>query len=226
MDDTELSFANRCLPLKMANETGWVILNDRKIEATWNGGDEATDLTIRFFERNIFEDMSQKEMNAGSHFGHGIMTWRIPYLFRTPEGYNLYVRGPANRWKDGACPLDAIVETDWAVATFTMNWKITRVGVPIFFEKGEPICLLFPYPHDLIERFEPEIRDIHDDAETERRHREWAESRRAFNQKFSATQNYAEWQKHYYSGTSPGGTPFEFHQVGLKIRAPKDMRGK
>jgi Family of unknown function (DUF6065) len=48
-------------------------------------------------------------------------------------GYNLYVRGASNFPKDGAYALDGIFETDWAVATFTMNCKLTGVGVPVRF---------------------------------------------------------------------------------------------
>jgi hypothetical protein len=40
--------------------------------------------------------------SAISHFGSGILTWNVPYLFRTPPGYNLLVRGPANWPKDAA----------------------------------------------------------------------------------------------------------------------------
>ena len=39
-----------------------------------------------------------------SHFGNGILTWHLPMLFRTPPGYNLSVRGPANYPKDAVCP--------------------------------------------------------------------------------------------------------------------------
>ena len=36
------------------------------------------------------------------------------------------VTGPFNQPKDAIQPLTAIVETDWAPFTFTMNWKFTR----------------------------------------------------------------------------------------------------
>ncbi len=34
MDTTTDKFANRCLPLKIANQAGWFILNDRTLRAT------------------------------------------------------------------------------------------------------------------------------------------------------------------------------------------------
>ena len=54
------------------------------------------------------------QLLPASHFGDGILTWHLPILFRTPPGYNLLVRGPANYPKDAVSPLEGIVETDWA----------------------------------------------------------------------------------------------------------------
>ena len=62
-----------------------------------------------------------------SHFGYGLLTFQLPYLFRTPPGYNLLVRGPANCPKDGAW-LDGLVGTDWSPARFFMTWQITRAN--------------------------------------------------------------------------------------------------
>ena len=81
---------------------------------TWNGGLGADALKVEFFEK-------PKVAHAASHFGSGILTVTVGYLFRTPPGYNLYIRGPANLPKDGIAPLEGIVETDWSEATFTMN---------------------------------------------------------------------------------------------------------
>ena len=46
---------------------------------------------------------------AVSHFGHGILTFHLPCLFRTEPGAELMVQGPINRPKDGIaalCELD------------------------------------------------------------------------------------------------------------------------
>src|SRR5205807_231232 len=90
-----------------------------------------------------------------SHFGAGVVTFTIPYLFRTPKGVNLWVKGPTNYFKDGAAPLEGVVETDWAVSSFTMNWKLTRPGLPVRFARGEPICMIVPVPRGLAEELDP-----------------------------------------------------------------------
>ena len=49
---------------------------------------------------------------AVSHFGHGILTFHMPCLFRTEPGVDLMVQGPINRPKDAIAPLSGIIETD------------------------------------------------------------------------------------------------------------------
>lgn len=221
MDATGCGFANRCLPLRIANQAGWFVLGARKIEVTWNGGDDLGDLRIRYYKKTVDEDLSAHPPLVTSHFGHGILTFHIPYLFRTPPGYNLYVRGPANWCKDGVCPLDAIVETDWTVATFTMNWKVTRIGMPIIFGEGEPIAMVFPVPRGDLERFWPEIADIRDQPELEEAHNKWSESRRKFNEELRK-QSKPLWQKDYYVGAASAGESSGRHQMKLNLRSFRD----
>lgn len=95
-------------------------LNQQGFEAEWAGKNHPDAITFAWDE-----DLPNPKP-VSSVFGSGIMTWGVPYLFRTPPGWNLLARGPANWPKDAVAPLDGLVETDWAVATFTMNWKFTR----------------------------------------------------------------------------------------------------
>ena len=94
---------------------------------------------------------TQGDPRITSHFGNGVVTFSIPYLFRMLRGINLWVKGPCNYIKDGVQPLEGIVETDWLPATFTMNWKLTRPHHRVRFERGEPICMLVPVPRGLSE---------------------------------------------------------------------------
>src|SRR5437016_3513128 len=93
--------ANRCLPLLVANEAGWVLLNEQGFTAEWSGGETIYDLTVSY-------PGAKPGFPAVSNFGHGILTFLIPYLFRTPEGWDLLVRGPANLPRDGIAPLDGL----------------------------------------------------------------------------------------------------------------------
>jgi hypothetical protein len=211
MDDTTGEFAYRCLPLLIANESGWLILNSHRVRVAWDGGEAVSSVTLEFPEGNPPYPVS-------SHFGHGIITWEIPFLFRTPPGYNLLVRGPANWPKDGAYPLEGVVETDWAVSAFTMNWKLMRPGVALTFEKEEPIAMIVPQRRGELESFNPEIRALDQDPELAARVRTWVESRRRFIQNLSTPLSTETWQKHYFQGVTPSGERGEGHQTRLRLR--------
>ena len=219
--DSHRNGANRCLPLRLANQAGWVILNDRDFDVTWRGGEDTNSLKIRFAE-------GQPSRYVKNIFGFGILTWFIPYLFRTPPGYNLLARGPANWFKDGASPLEGLVETDWSTATFTMNWKLTRPFWKVRFRKGDPICMIVPQRRGEIESVQPEIRNIESEPELERAHDAFVESRTTFiakkqellrerSQGLRKDEN-APWQPDYTLGKLPGGVVAREHQVKLDLR--------
>jgi hypothetical protein len=173
MDFSTGGWANRCLPLRIANQHGWHILNNCDFEAEWNGKPSLDALRIRYLE-------SGPHRFARSNFGYGVITWNLPYLFRTSPGYNLWVRGPANYPKDAVAPLEGIVETDWAEATFTVNWKITRPGWKVVFKKGDPICMIVPQRRGEVEAVAPRICNIESEPELMQGYRKWKESRLKF----------------------------------------------
>jgi hypothetical protein len=208
MDRTSGRFAYRCLPLLIANQSGWMILNSSKVATHWDGSNSADGLQV-----------STADGSASSHFGYGILTWTLPYLFRTPKGYNLQVRGPANYPKDGVCALEGIVESDWTEASFTMNWQITRPNTTITFERDEPICMIVPQKRGELELFSPEVCSLRSDDELNRRHTAWGKSRKRFLEAAASVEHTEGWQKHYFRGTTISGDPAEQHQTRLKIRA-------
>lgn len=212
MDATNGRFANRCLPMLIANQAGWWLLNPETFVARWDGADMSSSLHIEY------EGVSRHHL-ASSHFGYGIVTWRVPVLFRTPPGWNLLVRGPANLPKDGAWPLEGIVETDWAVASFTVNWKITRVGADVEFRAGEPFAMLVPQRRGELERFRPARAPIGELPEQEL-YRSWRRSRVEFMVEKglkSAESCPAQWQRHYMLGTAPGAGRFPDHRRRLQL---------
>jgi hypothetical protein len=219
--DSNRNGANRCLPLRMANQAGWLILNDTEFEVTWTGNPLPEGLEISYQENN-------KPRFVSSLFGFGILTFHIPYLFRTPPGYNLLARGPANWLKDGVILLEGLVETDWAVASFTMNWKFTTPGLKVPFRKNEPICMVVPQRRGELEAFEPEIRDIASAPDLERGHKTWSDSRFAFmaekkqfiQEKLQGLhpEKEAPWQPDYTLGRAPGGEESSEHQIKLQLK--------
>jgi hypothetical protein len=214
MNAEQTRFAYHCLPLVMANQAGWILTSGRTVLATWTGGSDTDDLTV--------ESPDGEDPPASSQFGSGILTWEIPFLFRTPPGYNLLARGPANWWKEGAVALEGLVETDWAVATFTMNWKLTVPRRLIRFEPDDPICMLVPQRRGELESFEPTVAELRDRPELEAQYRAWEKARdKALDRLDDAArpvEQRTKWELDYRRGTSPGGAVAREHQTSLRLR--------
>ena len=215
MSATNDRFAYRCLPLLIANQSGWLILNNFSFSANWSGSDGIDAVSIEY-------GRGTSPPLAVSHFGYGIITWTIPFLFRTPPGFNLLVRGPANWPKDGVYPLDGIVETDWTSSTFTMNWKITRPDTPIRFELDEPIAMILPQRRGELEEFRPEVRSLDNDQEIQDQYELWNAARRDYLKDLKSgglVQDDPGWQRHYFQGAhADGGPGASGHQTKLTLR--------
>jgi hypothetical protein len=214
MDITTQGWANRCLPLRIANQAGWFILNDEEFEVTWDGSPKLEGISFKFKER---------ESNfARSMFGFGIVTWTIPYVFRTESGFNLLARGPSNMPKDGASALEGIVETDWLPYSFTMNWKITRPMRRVRFEKDEPICMITPIRRGDLERFDPQIVNMTSDASLHKSFSAWHTARlekvRTTPQTHKTTESLPKVQGNYIRGEGLLEERAVEHQNKLDLR--------
>ena len=221
MEATDQRFAYRCLPLNIANAYGWEVLCNAGLIAMWTGGSGSDAI--------LFEPEPGAALPAVSHFGHGILTFHLPCLFRTEPGSELMVQGPINRPKDGIAALSGIIETDWSPYSFTMNWMFTRPDIPVRFEKGEPYRHIFPVNCGALENLEPELELLSADPELKRQHDVWTASRAYFNidlkQPGSAAQS-DKWQKLYYRGLSPDGAQAraERHRTRLRLKPFKTPR--
>lgn len=220
MNETPKRFANRCLPLLFANESGWTLLNPVPFRATWDGGEGQDSVTIDYADVAVSEPRL-----IWTNFGAGTLTWAVPYLFRTPPGFNLLVRGPPNMPRDGISPLEGVVETDWAVSTFTMNWKFTRPGHAVEFAEGDPFCMIVPQRRAELEAFEPRFRDFADDPGTAEGLRQAYDSRHRLEvEKFLAEYSEAfrdsseSWETAYFQGRYPDGSAAAEHQTKRRLQ--------
>lgn len=214
MDASDQGFAYRCLPLTIANQGGWSIPCPVPFIACWDGGQYPPSVRIAF-------EPGCEDRNISSHFGSGVLTFSIPYLFRTPPSVNLWVKGPSNRIKDGVQALEGIVETDWTPAPFTMNWKFTRPNYPVRFERGEPICMVVPVAVNLLESLEPAYVPLHENPELHEQYLAWMKARAEFLVALQERRPDAVkvgWQKDYSKGVLPGGSRPMQHRTRLHLR--------
>jgi len=220
MDSFPDHFAYRCLPINIANMHAWEILCPMGVKAYWNGGRQKTDIAVT--PEAAWTDF------AISHFGGGILTFQVGFLFRTTPNYNLLVTGPINAPKDGITPLTAVVEADWAPYSFTMNWMFTRSDTAVDFREGEPFCAFFPIPRGLLDATEPEIRSLASDCELQNMHQAWCSSRGEFLEHLAVPETdewEAKWQKHYFRGLNPDGTQgVKEHETKLRLKPFSDCR--
>lgn len=213
MDKTPDRFAYRCLPLKIANQYGWEILNENAFTAMWDGSHHKDGIIILPDDKNT--------QPAFSHFGSGVLTFHVDALFKTDPNVDLFVQGPVNSPKDAIHALSGVVETDWSPMTFTMNWIFTRPNICVRFDRGEPICSFFPLKRGFIESVEPRISNLGSHPSLHREYQKFSKSRSQFNSNIeNNVRSDRPWQKHYHNGVSVSGEKIsgESHRTKLIIK--------
>jgi hypothetical protein len=181
----------RCLPMTMANTTGWEIL-----------------CPVAFIKLAPEHPFAGFEDFVKSHFAHGVVTFHPGYLFRTPEGWSMWAGGPPNHVKDGIQPLVGLVETDWLPFPFTMNWVFTRPG-RVRFAKGEPFCFITLAQDKALEACELVQRPLERDLDLLDQYEAWRARRDDFNARLYKRDPAAvkeAWQRYYFKGEMPSET--------------------
>ncbi len=212
MDETPRAFAYHCLPIVSANQHGWEMLCPFDFAVSWTGGAALTDVQI---EANGATPQNFVE----SHFGSGIVTFNPLLILRTAPGFNLWVSGPVNAFKDGIQPVSASIEADWMPFTFSMNWKMTRPAAPIHFAKGEPFCSFFPVTRGVVAACEPELRPAESDPALLENYR-WGLARRDLDD-LLAERERETYQGWYLDGEMPkraAGTAPDDHETNIVAR--------
>jgi hypothetical protein len=220
MDETASNFAYRCLPLTIANQTGWFVRNPVGFQAVWRGNNMPHQMEILF------------DTNPGTwapwinnQFGHGIITWNTPFLVRTkPAGSRLLIIGPANSFKHGVQPLTAVIESDWVSMSFTMNWKFTAPHLPVRFEVGEPLFQMIPIATNLcadLQDAKVTYQRLSEAPEIDKSYREWSAGRRMFHeQKARGEVKQDDWQRDYFTGRDATGAKAAPEHM-TKVTPPK-----
>ena len=210
----------RCLPLTMANTTGWEILCPVGFTAEWNGGVHQDDISFRSDHPHPdFADFVK------SHFSHGIITFHPGSLFRTPPGWSMWAEGPPNHIKDGVQPLVGLIETDWLPFPFTMNWAFTRKGT-VRWERGEPFCFITLVEDKKLETFDVVQRSLASDDVMRGQYEAWTRQRTGFNERLfkrDPTTVKEAWQRFYFKGEVPeeAGPMPKDHVNKRRLKAPR-----
>jgi hypothetical protein len=187
--EKDSGWAYNCLPLKIANQYGWVAHNPCSFSVTWDGGNNKENVTVV-----CSNDEGQKCNWAKSHFTQGIVTINTDFLIKTPPGVSLYVRGVSNYQKNIIQPLDAIIETDWLPFHFPFSYRFTEPGT-VFFKKNEPLFIFFPIQRDYIESFVISTKSFESNPELKEQNVKFSNSRGDYMKESKSTP-----QKNYIKG--------------------------
>jgi hypothetical protein len=201
MDASTNKFAYRCLPLSIANQTGWWVHNPVGFTAVWNGLPGIGSVKFLF---DVEPELWSKWIH--DQFGQGLVSWSVPFIFRTrPSGSRLLISGPVNSFKHCIQPLTAIIESDWMHMSFTMNWKITSAHTPVRFDAGEPIAQVIPVFSNIVaelERTKVAYMRLDQEPKMFDAFHSWCRLRDQYRADMIAGRIGDGWQKDYFFGRS------------------------
>ena len=153
-----------------------------------------------------------------SHFGQGIISFKLPWVFRTDPGVGLIVRGPSNQWVQGAHALDGFVETWGLESTFTMNWKITVPNITVHFPSYFPFCQILPYEIAAINNYNCSRKHISENKALDLKYSKWLNKRKeTLKNLFNGTKTANYYEKNYIKGQDAEGQKVEGHLKKLDL---------
>lgn len=144
MDATYKKHAYQCLPMTVANVSGWELQLEEEVIAEWNGRPESN--VIILSGGTTASGRVQAQPNIV-----GMVTFDMGWVFQTDEPYCVLASGPPNYHLEGARPLTASVPSWWWPDPFQMNWALTKSNEPVIFPAGMPFAFITIYnPEDMI----------------------------------------------------------------------------
>ena len=210
MDGYGHSFAYRCLPLKIANEAGWVIRSPIDFELEYITDNDP----LKSVRVEISENDKMYRSYITSHFGRGVVTFSLPYIFRTPKPWCVWARGYPNYYKKNISFLEGIIETYWLHSTFTYNIRLVEKNEIVKFSKGDPLLFLTLVNINELDHSTIINDSIDDNLPLKEAYQQWNKSRSEFNKNLT---NPLDWQKDYFRGIRPDSNTEEQHLTTIKL---------
>jgi hypothetical protein len=144
----------KCLPLSIGNMQGFVFSSPFSFDVYWNGGNSIEDITFTAYDDADKDYTKINHAHVRSSFGHGIFTFYLPVVLRTPPGVNLMTIAAPNYPLFGISAMTGVVESDNIKFTFSLNWKIDIPNQTIRINKHYPLAGIIPIPRYFCDSFE------------------------------------------------------------------------
>ena len=160
MDASTQRFAYKCVPLVMANTSGYAIACPFNLRVRWNGSEAHDSIEIECLDPEHAEHVPEF---FASHFGSGILTFRMPWIIRSDtEGVGVEITGPPNEWIPGLYPLQGLVQAWGHASSATMNWRLMYCDTDFFIPAGYPIAFIRAVDFQLIKSLEVQVCEFKD----------------------------------------------------------------
>lgn len=208
MDDTYNKHAYQCLPMTVANVSGWELILQQDVVVEWDG----TNNPPKVLEG---ETLNGRAVVIPSIIG--IMSFATGWAFGTEDGYSTFISGSPNYFVDGAVPLSATIPSFWWPDEFNMNWKITKINEPVIFPKGMPFMHFTMIKNDLLESVEFKVENLWDKPDLMNQRMSYGEAKMKKNQEEPWT-----WMKGIKTGLNEKGERIGPSSSGLiKLNEPQ-----
>ena len=152
MEQTQSRFAYRCLPLLIANQSGWWILNSQKSGRGGPAGGTRPAFVWKAWKTRSIAPPRGISARACSPYA----AVPLPHPQRLQPARPR--AGQPSQGRDSAA--GGRRRNRLAAGDVPMNWKFTRPNEMVEFEKEEPICMIVPQPRGIPNRSCQGIRHV------------------------------------------------------------------
>ena len=214
----------RCLPLVVANTTGWALLSPVQFTATWTGGPRIEDIRL-----DPDDDTPRALLDrwAVSHFSGGVLTFHTGWLFRTEPGWDLWAGGPPNH-DQGRHPAARGRGRDLLAAVSVHDELAFHAAGHDLVQEGRAVLFYYPLPHASVDQFEPVVKRLAAEPELVAEYEAWRKSREDFLVGLDANDPEVVrqgWQRHYFRGQKPSGAaPVDTHIHRRRLKPPRPAK--
>jgi hypothetical protein len=191
MDETYKKHAYQCMPVTVANVSGWSISLDDEVVVEWDGGNSVP--------RVISGAVSSSGREQAQCSIIGMVSFNMGWVIRTEEPYCTFLSGPPNMFVPNASPLTASLPSWWWPDESQMNWKLSSPGRTVF-PAGFPFVFFTIYSPTTLAEVTFEVGSLWDDAKLVEKRRKYGDLKQRNN-----IERPWEWTKGIKTGIDADG---------------------
>lgn len=191
MDETYKKHAYQCMPVTVANVSGWAIHLDDEVIVEWDGGNAVP--------RVVSGAVASSGREQAQCSIVGMVSFNMGWIIRTEEPYCTMLSGAPNLFVNNASPLTASLPSWWWPDESQMNWKLNSPGTTVF-PAGFPFVFFTIYNPAVNAEVTFEVGSLWDDKELVEKRRKYNDLKQKNN-----LEHPWEWTKGIKTGVDADG---------------------